>query len=78
MRIFRFESALFYANAEYFRNALIELTGIDPQCPHKNSGSDVISCHTPEPSSPTIEIEGGFDGATIAVNNSVVENAVRK
>lgn len=39
MKIFRFQSAVFYANAEYFRRTLIELTGVDPQNPNKNSSS---------------------------------------
>ncbi|XP_048589441.1 solute carrier family 26 member 6-like [Nematostella vectensis] len=30
IKIFRFESAVFYANAEYFRNALIQKIGMDP------------------------------------------------
>lgn len=30
---------MFYANSEYFRSALIELTGVDPQNPNKHSSS---------------------------------------
>lgn len=30
---------MFYANAEYFRRTLIEMTGVDPQNPNKHSSS---------------------------------------
>ncbi|XP_067040466.1 prestin-like isoform X3 [Acropora muricata] len=61
VKIFRFESAVFYANSEYFRSSLIELTGIDPQNPNKHSSVGINSsihyrpnvCH---PESPSIEI----------------------
>lgn len=61
VKIFRFESAVFYANSEYFRSSLIELTGIDPQNLNKHSSVGINSsihyrpnvCH---PESPSIEI----------------------
>jgi len=61
VKIFRFESAMFYANSEYFRNCLIELTGVDPQNPQKHSSigssSSVYYRHNlSDPGSPSIEI----------------------
>jgi len=37
IKIFRFESALFYANAEYFRNELIRKINLDPNDANRNS-----------------------------------------
>ena len=76
MKIFRFESAMFYANAEYFRSTLIEMTRVDPQNPYKHSsiGNSVYyrSTGSPEDSgSPTIEIAR----STISVNRAL-ENGV--
>ena len=72
MKIFRFESAIFYANAEYFRSTLIELTGVDPQNPHLpcsiGSGSSV---HFRRQASPSIEITRPiFPGSTVAVHTA--------
>ena len=39
VKIFRFQSAMFYANAEYFHRTLIEMTGVDPQNPNKHGSS---------------------------------------
>ena len=35
---------MFYANSEYFRSTLIEMTGVDPQNPNKRSrlGSSAV------------------------------------
>lgn len=67
---------MFYANSEYFRSTLIELTGIDPQNPNKHSskfGSSVLyRPNEQDTGSPTIEITRS---ATIAVNRSL-ENGV--
>ena len=72
---------MFYANSEYFRSSLIELTGIDPQNPNKHSsiGSDssVYYRHNAsDPGSPSIEItEHSFPGSTVAANTTL-ENGV--
>lgn len=78
VKIFRFESTIFYANAEYFRSTLIELTGVDPQNPHHHcsigSGSSVhYRC---SPASPSIEITRPiFPGSTV-VAHTAWENGV--
>lgn len=78
VKIFRFESTIFYANAEYFRSTLIELTGVDPQNPHQHcsigSGSSVhYRC---SPASPSIEITRPiFPGSTV-VAHTAWENGV--
>lgn len=61
VKIFRFESAVFYANSEYFRSSLIELTGINPQNPKKhtnigNNSSVHYRHNIRDPASPSIEI----------------------
>ena len=68
---------MFYANSEYFRSTLIEMTGVDPQNPHKHSsiGNSVYYRSTgnvEDTGSPTIEIARS---ATIGVNRSM-ENGV--
>lgn len=73
VKIFRFESTIFYANAEYFRSTLIELTGVDPQNPHQHcsigSGSSVhYRC---SPASPSIEITRPiFPGSTVVAHTA--------
>lgn len=76
IKIFRFESAMFYANSEYFRSTLIEMTGVDPQNPNKRSrlGSSAVRYrHNEEDTgSPAIEIT-----RTVTVSiNSALENGV--
>lgn len=82
VKIFRFESAVFYANSEYFRSSLIELTGIDPQNPinkHSSIGSDssvYYRGNASDPASPSIEITGpSFPDSSVSVN-STLENGV--
>ncbi|PFX33452.1 sulfate anion transporter 1-like isoform X2 [Stylophora pistillata] len=74
IKIFRFESAMFYANSEYFRSTLIEMTGVDPQNPNKRSrlGSSAVRYRHREEDTggPAIEIT-----RTVAVSiNRAVEN----
>ena len=74
IKIFRFESAMFYANSEYFRSTLIEMTGVDPQNPNKRSrlGSSAVRYrHNEEGTgSPAIEIT-----RTVSINRAL-ENGV--
>ena len=69
---------MFYANSEYFRNCLIELTGVDPQNPQKHSSigssSSVYYRHnSSDPGSPSIEITK--PAFPLAVNTAL-ENGV--
>ena len=81
VKIFRFESAVFYANSEYFRSSLIELTGINPQDLNKHSsiGKNSSIHFRPDvshPESPSIEITrpGSFDCA--AADETLLQNGV--
>lgn len=72
IKIFRFESAMFYANSEYFRSTLIEMTGVDPQNPNKRSrlGSSAVRYrHNEEDTgSPAIEITRTV---TVSINRAL-------
>ena len=78
VKIFRFQSAMFYANAEYFRRTLIEMTGVDPQNPNKHNSSigDSVYYHssgnTEDTGSATIKIPRS---AYVQVNRTL-ENGV--
>lgn len=65
---------MFYANSEYFRSTLIEMTGVDPQNPNKRSmlGSSAVRYRHNEADtgSPAIEIT-----RTVSINRAL-ENGV--
>lgn len=77
VKIFRFESAMFYANSEYFRSSLIELTGVDPQNPDKHSSVGSNSSvyyrrNVSDPASPSIEIsKPSFPNSVVAINTAL-------
>lgn len=67
IKIFRFESAMFYANSEYFRSTLIETTGVDPQKRSRLGSSAVRYRHNEEDTgSPAIEIT-----RTVSINRAL-------
>ena len=71
IKIFRFESAMFYANSEYFRSTLIEMTGVDPQKRSRLGSSAVRYRRNEEDTgSPAIEIT-----RTVSINRAL-ENGV--
>ena len=56
IKVFRYESSLFFANAENFGNALVELTGIDPSKLNTRKPKKAVKFHwIPSFSIPTIE-----------------------
>ena len=72
---------MFYANSEYFRSSLIELTGVDPQNPDKHSSVGSNSSvyyrrNVSDPASPSIEIsKPSFPNSVVAINTAL-ENGV--
>ena len=81
VKIFRFESAVFYANSEYFRSSLVELTGIDPQNPNKHSSIGINSSvhyrsDVSNPESPSIEITRPESSDCAAADETFLQNGV--